>query len=368
MALMAEMMRKMLPPRQAYLASNVMISAGSLITISAALWDVTHHLLNRPESFFTAPHALLYSGVLTALAGSALAFFSWRRLDPAAKQAWRFPFRLGMIGIFVLAISGPLDFAWHEAYGLDGLLSPPHQVLLTGMFLAAVAPMLVMTRYGSRMLKVPGRPRSILALFSFLPVWLCANGYFQSFSLPFSQTAHFDFNPDIWLAASLITVSTPFLTGAVFILVSRLAELKFGVMSAFGLALLSINAASMILYNPALAGTAPLYLAAMMPIIAADALASAYKGRALIISGAILGSAFYFISYPLITYTYNEVVFDKAISGSVILHVFLEQMPIVLPLVALPAAAMGALGALFAAALHGRIIPQDRARLQQTAR
>jgi len=365
---MTEMTRKIPTPRQAYLASNIIISAGSLITISAALWDVTHHILNRPESFFTAPHALLYSGVLAALAGSILAFFSWQRLDHTAKQAWRFPFRLGMIGIFVLVASGPLDFAWHDAFGLDGLLSPPHQLLLTGMFLTAVAPMLVITRYGSRKTGGQGRPRSILILFSFLPVWLCANGYFQSFSLPFSQTAHFDFNPDIWLAASLITVSAPFLIGTVFVLVSRLSGYRFGIMSAFGLALLTINASSMILYNPALAGTVPFYFATMIPIVVADALASAYKrARASMISGAILGSTFYFMSYPLITYTYNEVILDKAISGSVTFQVFFEQMPVVLPIVAIPAVVMGALGALFAARLHRTIMPKDSALLEQLA-
>ena len=36
-------------------------------------------------------------------------------------------------------VSGPGDFMWHEAFGVDGLMSPPHLALATGILVNAVA-------------------------------------------------------------------------------------------------------------------------------------------------------------------------------------------------------------------------------------
>jgi hypothetical protein len=48
-------------------------------------------------------------------------------------------FELVVAGILMLIAAGPVDFAWHSAFGLDGLLSPPHFVLLMGMIVSSHA-------------------------------------------------------------------------------------------------------------------------------------------------------------------------------------------------------------------------------------
>ena len=48
-------------------------------------------------------------------------------------------FRLFIIGSILAAIAGPSDFAWHRAFGVDGLLSPTHFVLATGIVINSVA-------------------------------------------------------------------------------------------------------------------------------------------------------------------------------------------------------------------------------------
>jgi hypothetical protein len=40
----------------------IIVSLGILLTASSGSWDITNHLLNRPETFFSPPHAGLYSG------------------------------------------------------------------------------------------------------------------------------------------------------------------------------------------------------------------------------------------------------------------------------------------------------------------
>ena len=46
-----------------YLSTLVIATIGSLIQISGTSWDVTSHLMFKPETFFTPSHALLYSGI-----------------------------------------------------------------------------------------------------------------------------------------------------------------------------------------------------------------------------------------------------------------------------------------------------------------
>ena len=36
---------------------------GSVLEIWGGSWDITSHAIGAPESFFTPPHAVLYSGV-----------------------------------------------------------------------------------------------------------------------------------------------------------------------------------------------------------------------------------------------------------------------------------------------------------------
>src|ERR671913_2380217 len=46
-----------------YVLILILATAGSLMQISGTSWDVTSHLMFKPETFFTPSHALLYSGI-----------------------------------------------------------------------------------------------------------------------------------------------------------------------------------------------------------------------------------------------------------------------------------------------------------------
>jgi len=112
----------------------IMVSLGILLTASSGSWDITNHLLNRPETFFSPPHAGLYSGVVLVLIGSLMSFRHYRHNsskmsdDNNNRKFLPTYLRLVLIGVVMLILAGPLDFAWHTAFGLDGLLSPPHAV------------------------------------------------------------------------------------------------------------------------------------------------------------------------------------------------------------------------------------------------
>ena len=107
--------------------------------------DGWSHGVNKPESFFTPWHALLYSGFV-----AAVAWFSW--------DGWRQSARAGAtpadasvpgdrwltVGMALFVTGAVGDGIWHQVFGievdLEALLSPTHLLLFTGGFLMAGYP------------------------------------------------------------------------------------------------------------------------------------------------------------------------------------------------------------------------------------
>src|ERR1051326_3309924 len=122
------------------------VSIGILVSATGGTWDISNHLLNKPETFFSAPHAVLYTGVAVAILGVAIVRMARTSMSICEKNL-NISARLTFAGIGMLIVAAPLDFAWHSAFGLDGLLSPPHLVLLLGMIMSSLGAMLGIISY-----------------------------------------------------------------------------------------------------------------------------------------------------------------------------------------------------------------------------
>ena len=134
------------------------------------LWMVTglfldgwSHNQNKPETFFTPWHGVLYSGF-----GAAVLWFAWDGQRSRRAGGVPAPPVGGWITGFGMAvfIAGALgDFGWHAAFGVEAdiaaLLSPTHQLLMTGGVLMVTGP--VRAAWASR------EPRA-LPLSQFWPV------------------------------------------------------------------------------------------------------------------------------------------------------------------------------------------------------
>ena len=326
---------------QLFKIANLTISIGIILVTGGGSWDITNHILNKPETFFAPPHAILYSGVGIALLGFVLLFVSWTKSGKL--QQFKQGIKLTTIGITSLLSAGPIDFAWHSRFGLDGLLSPPHLVLIAGMGLTSIGALVNTKSLYSE------KPNKAAVIISMIPVWLSITGLFYSFSLPFSDTDYFDFNPNPVFAAGFASVVYPFLISTILVSSSLLTKNRFGIDSVVGISYLGIMTASAILPNHMLIPTIPFYLSSIIPIILGDyILSKAKSSKHTMLAGAIFGSAFYFLYYPLITYTYNEITLDKLMWPSLTSLIYFEMMPIVAPFLVVIGAVMGAVATRFA--------------------
>jgi multisubunit Na+/H+ antiporter MnhG subunit len=375
----------------------LIISLGILLTASSGSWDITNHLLNRPETFFSPPHAGLYSGVVLVLFGSLMTYryhrHSGKISDSKTKKSLPTYLRLVIVGIVMLISAGPLDFAWHTAFGLDGLLSPPHAVLTMGLVLCSIGAFLGLIRknnYYGRMrtktnimtnddnysivgLKNISRndtttrtKRSLLyIIIAITAIWITVSGIIHMVSLPFSDTDYFKFNPNPLLAGLIATLCFPFLVSFMLFTSWEITK-KFGMLSASGMVFIFINLVTTILPNENLVPMIPFYLLNVIPIILIDVLLSlpalgisspillsqTRKKIVKMLAGIVLGLTFFMLYFPLITHTYNEVSINpQPVWPSVTASIYFEMIDEMFPLLVVSSMAAGILGVIVSSKL-----------------
>ena len=108
--------------------------AAAVVALAGGYWDDAWHTERGRDEFFIAPHIAIYAGI--AVAGGALTL--WAALAIRADGRLRAvvahrPLALALLSVAVTLASGPIDNAWHEAFGRDAVFwSPPHMLGIAG--------------------------------------------------------------------------------------------------------------------------------------------------------------------------------------------------------------------------------------------
>ena len=135
------------------LLAGIPFALGVLLSFLGFAWDVQWHSDVGPDTFFTAPHLVLYSGValtgLTCLA-VVLVTTAWVRRGIAGAAEGTIPvlfgtfrgpvgFVVGGVGAAMFLLYGLTDQWWHSLYGFDvTLISPPHVGLILSLLISMI--------------------------------------------------------------------------------------------------------------------------------------------------------------------------------------------------------------------------------------
>jgi hypothetical protein len=293
------------------LAILMMATAGSLLQIGGTSWDVTSHLMLEPETFFTPSHTVLYTGIglLTIASGIGIVLF---RNKENRRNSYATAFKLLIIGSVVCLVAGPSDFLWHETFGVDGLLSPPHLALITGMLINSIAVVLGLARV---IVYLPIGSKQRLIKFALVPafaaLWFTTIWYVYMFSLPFSNGENFQFNLNPNLSVLIAIVTLPLLSSIIFVTASKVIEI-FGAASAVAVLVIGINVFANIIPTDGAISLLPFYLVlTIIPAITADIVLNNATIRSRVgvrrselIAGALVGSTFYIFGYPMLTWAF----------------------------------------------------------------
>jgi hypothetical protein len=173
-------------PRGVTAASFVL--GGTVLSLTGLTWDIQWHSDVGPDTFFTLPHLLLYSG--SAFSGIAslvvvllttAAQRSGKPVDPMVGgravavfgRAFAAPvgYLISGIGAASFLLYGLWDQWWHGLYGFDAVIaSPPHIGLLLSITITMVGAVMVFSVVRSRTWGVVWALISLAVLLTFSTV------------------------------------------------------------------------------------------------------------------------------------------------------------------------------------------------------
>jgi hypothetical protein len=345
------------------LAALILATAGAFLQIGGTSWDVTSHLLQRPETFFTPSHTVLYAGVGLLTIAAGIGGFILRAKELRTKS-FATAFKLLIIGSGIALVAGPADFWWHQTFGVDGLLSPTHLTLATGMLINSVAVVLGLARiivyFSSKSKKLMIKGALVPA---FASMWLTLIWYVHMFALSLSNGQHFNFNLDPIAETIIVIVALPLICSAVFLTASKVVGGvggdggKFGAASAVAIVLIGMNVFASIVPSYRAISFLPWYALIVYPtVVIADLvlntalLKKISKKSKMIIAGAIIGSAFYIIDFPWINLVFTHLLLPTHtfitdhIANTI--PYFLITLPITSLMTIIPGAIIGVLSSL----------------------
>jgi hypothetical protein len=264
------------------------ISIGVALQISGSNWDIIWHGIGNVESFFTPPHSVIYSGVALAIGSIILAIFLFsvlkqkkgsRSISPLyflRLSTIPFSLKLAVIGSLLQLTAGPFDFWWHNQFGFDGLLSPPHSVLASGMLMVALGALI-----GIYTLKRDNNTlffSKVCLAIAFAVFLMVAVGMVLMFTLPFSKGQYFDFNPDPLAAVAAASIVIPFLIGLCLFSAARVTSMPF-IFTSITAIIMLIQSTTTIISNSYFVGIFPFYLLNIFPAMLADIILQYRRGE-----------------------------------------------------------------------------------------
>ncbi|WP_328690261.1 hypothetical protein OHA74_13905 [Streptomyces phaeochromogenes] len=115
-------------------------AAGGLLALFSMYWDDSLHTDVGRDTFWSAPHVLLYGSLMVTLAATA-----WWGIGRVRGRGWRTAMadpllRWAAVSAGAIGVSAPADEAWHAAFGRDAVLwSPPHLLAIVATFALSAA-------------------------------------------------------------------------------------------------------------------------------------------------------------------------------------------------------------------------------------
>jgi hypothetical protein len=116
---------------------------GTLLELSAGIWDAITHVLEEPEFFWSMQHIAVYSGV--AMIGTSGIFGFLLMFKKKINGTLKKGIKIIIIGSILQISAGYADSLSHDLFGIDGLVSLSHQPLELGLVLSALGAFLILS-------------------------------------------------------------------------------------------------------------------------------------------------------------------------------------------------------------------------------
>src|SRR5439155_12701627 len=106
--------------------------------------DTASHALRIPDTFWTIQHVTIYTGAAmitaSAIMGSLLLF-------KTRNQKMEKGIKIILLGATMQLAGGYADYNFHEMYGIDGLVTPSHLTVESGLLLSSIGGLITLSGF-----------------------------------------------------------------------------------------------------------------------------------------------------------------------------------------------------------------------------
>lgn len=330
----------------------LLVGIGALLQIGGGHWDVTWHALQKPETFFTPPHSVVYLGVLLTTSMGILGVIL--RVKHTFEVTYVKFLYFALIGSSLQLFSGGFDLWWHESFGFDGLLSPPHTVLVTGMVLNAFAGAAGLAKIRGKVSLTPTlRAASVI---SHTALWMASIGMVMLFTLPFSEGEYFNFNPDPLMGATAATIAMPVIGSIMIILSYKILPVKFPVTILTSMYVF-VNGMATVVAHYGIAPAMPYYILIILLAVAVDFLLRSKLAEKIktALAGMMFAPFFYILYFPLVPHAFREILGLPVDMPVTTINLFLATYQTVMLSTFVPAIVLGFFGSILALEIYKKM-------------
>ena len=129
---------------------SILATCGTFIVLVGGVWDASSHELRIPDTFWTVQHMTIYGGAsivaLSALTGAVAIVKGGNKKIHKAMM-------IIIVGAIAQLVGGYFDYSFHTKYGIDGLVTPSHLTVETGLLLSAVGGLMMISKIRNTPLK-----------------------------------------------------------------------------------------------------------------------------------------------------------------------------------------------------------------------
>lgn len=127
---------------------SILAICGTVTELLGGIWDASTHALRAPEKFWTIQHVTIYAGVGMIVSSSILGTIILL-LNSKNKVLFK-GIQILLVGSLLQLVGGYADSISHEIYGVDGLVTPSHLTIETGLFLSALGSFMTLCQLDER--------------------------------------------------------------------------------------------------------------------------------------------------------------------------------------------------------------------------
>ena len=127
---------------------SILAICGTVTELLGGIWDASTHALRAPEKFWTIQHVTIYAGVGIIVSSSVLGMIIL--LLNSENKILSKGIKILLLGSLLQLVGGYADSISHEIYGVDGLVTPSHLTIETGLFLCALGSFMTLCQLDKR--------------------------------------------------------------------------------------------------------------------------------------------------------------------------------------------------------------------------